>query len=75
MHTGEGTVQKQVVSIGEYGATDVLGGYTTRGTDLYHHDTLLEGEWGLQGHCTGGGDMEDDPHYHKHPPQNDRLSA
>ena len=46
-HTGEETRQEHMGRIDKYGANDVLGGYRTGGTDLYHHDTPIEREDGI----------------------------
>ena len=61
-------------SFGKYGATDFLIGENTGITDLHHHDTPPKKERGIQGHWVGGGDLEDDHHYHKQPPQDSHLA-
>ena len=61
-------------SFGKDGATDITRGYSTRGTNLDHNDPPTKKEGRIKWHWVGRGDMEDDHHYHKQPPQDVHLS-
>ena len=64
-HMGEENGHNQMIIIGKYGATDVLVGWRTGGTDLDHHDLPPKRKGVIQGNWVGGVDLEYYHHYHK----------